>query len=296
MANWYFRRILTTSERRGQFNQKTWKIIPIKIKHIFSRFIHHRKKEEEVSYSGSFTTWAEAESQSEGYDQKNIFQKNLSALEQIMVGNKKCEKDTILYDDYQYSLPTILGINFAANQDNKPIYVLDYGGGFASSYFRNFGILKKFNLNWTVVEQDHIVEIGNQKFKGVDQISFLTRSLLQERYDDFSFHLVLLGSSIQFFANPSKILGSFSSQSLKSIVVEQTPFVENGSSKITIQNVREPVYEASYPVWHFNEVEFRSWIDPLFETEYRMVNPHVCNSCTGFTSHLIDFVFVNKSS
>jgi hypothetical protein len=107
---------------------------------------------------------------------------------------------------------------------------------------------------------------------------------------------VLLGSSIQFFANPAKILKSFYSQSLKSIVVEQTPFVESGSSRITIQNVKEPVYDASYPVWHFNEVEFRSWIGSQFETEFRMVNPHVSNTCSGFTSHLIDFVFVKKSS
>ena len=251
---------------------------------------------ETVSYSGCYTTWEEAESESKGYDQKNIFEKNLLALEQILVGNKKCEKDTILYDDYQYSFPTILGLNFASNQNDNPISVLDYGGGFASSYFRNYKILKQFKLNWTVVEQDHIVEAGIQKFKGINQISYLTNTQLQEHLDQFNFNLVLLGSSIQFFANPAEILKSFSSQNLRSIVVEQTPFVEGGSSRITIQNVKEPVYDASYPVWHFNETEFRSWIDPQFETEFRMVNPHVSNACAGFTSHLIDFVFVRKDS
>ena len=254
-----------------------------------------RNDNEVVSYSGNYTTWGEAEAESKGYDQKNIFEKNLFALEQILAGNKKCEKDTILFDDYQYSFPTILGINFALKQDGNTISVLDYGGGFASSYFRNYKILKQFKLNWTVVEQDHIVEIANQKFQGINQISFLTNTQLQEHVDKFNFNLVLLGSSIQFFANPSKILKSLSSQNLKSIVVEQTPFVKHGPSRITIQNVKEPVYDASYPAWHFNEIEFRSWIPPHFETEYRMVNPHVSNTCLGFTSYLIDIVFVRNN-
>lgn len=254
-----------------------------------------RNGNEVVNYTGNYSTWKEAESESKGYDQKNIFDKNLSSLEHILAGNKKCEKDTILYDNYQYSFPTILGLNFASNQDGNTISVLDYGGGFASSYFRNYKILKQFKLSWTVVEQDHIVDIANQKFKGINQISFLTNAQLQEHVNKFNFNLVLLGSSIQFFANPSRILKSFSSQNLKSIVVEQTPFVKHGPSRITIQNVKEPVYDASYPAWHFNESEFRSWIAPHFETEYRMVNPHVSNICLGFTSHLIDIVFVRNN-
>ena len=254
-----------------------------------------RNDNEVVSYSGNYTTWGEAESESKGYDQKNIFEKNLFALEQILAGNKKCEKDTILFDDYQYSFPTILGLNFALNQEDNPISVLDYGGGFASSYFRNYKVLKNFQLNWAVVEQDHIVEVGTQKFKDINQISFLTNAQLHESVDKFNFDIVLLGSSIQFFANPAKILKSFYSQNLNSIVVEQTPFVKHGPSRITIQNVKEPVYDASYPAWHFNEIEFRSWIPPHFETEYRMVNPHVSNTCLGFTSYLIDIVFVRNN-
>ena len=263
---------------------------------MFSKLVRNRRCEQTVSYSGSYSKWEEASSKSKGYFQKNILEKKILALDQILVGSKKCEKDTILYSDYQYSLPTILGLNFASNKDGTPIYVLDYGGGFASSYFRNLNILKKFNLNWIVFEQDHIVEIGNKKFEKINQISFINSSQLQEQYDDFNFNLVLFGSSIQFFPNPSKILNGFSGKSIKSIVVEQSPFVQKGPSKITVQNVKDPIYNASYPAWHFNEDEFRSWVDPHFDTEYRMVNSHVINDCEGFTSSLIDFVFVRKNS
>ena len=105
-----------------------------------------------VSYHGNYSQWKDAIAHSVGYQDDKILEKATQSFEKIISGEFKCERDTFLFDHFQYSLPLLLGLNFI-QQNEKKISLLDFGGSFASGYFRNFDVLKQFDLLWTVVER-----------------------------------------------------------------------------------------------------------------------------------------------
>ena len=79
------------------------------------------------------------------------------------------------------------------------------------------------------------------------------------------------------------------------MIFEQTPFVLSGSRQLTVQQIQEPIYDSSYPAWHFEENEFMTWIGDKYELRFKSHNPHVTNYCNKFTSTLIDLVFTETS-
>ena len=40
------------------------------------------------------------------------------------------------------------------------------------AFFRNLKVLEKYNLNWTIVEQEQLVTAGQEKLAKFNQISF----------------------------------------------------------------------------------------------------------------------------
>jgi hypothetical protein len=95
--------------------------------------------------------------------------------------------------------------------------------------------------------------------------------------------------------SPSDTIKNVIHQGVESIIFEQTPVVNAGERKLTVQEVKEPIYDASYPAWHFNEKELFDWIGPTFLLRHKSINPHVTNHCDGFESKLFDYVFTKKS-
>ena len=262
----------------------------------FSNSYFSRENKDCVSYTGPFSNWDDAVSFSTGYCNSTITQKAVSAITKILSGEKKCEKDTILFDEYQYSLPLLLGLNFTLKYIKQKITVLDYGGSFASSFFRNFDILSNFNVRWIVVEQEHIVNIAKEKLCHFKNLEFISISNLKIENPVLKYDVLLLGSSLQFLKNPGIELKILLKPCVKSLIFEQTPFVTSGSTKLTVQQIREPIYDASYPAWHFDENEFLSWIGNHYEIKYQTHNPHVRNECGNFTSTLKDYVFTETTN
>ncbi len=253
------------------------------------------EKKDCVTYIGPFNSWSEALNSSTGYYDPAITVKAVSALNKILSGEKTCEKDTILFDDYQYSLPLILGINYILKSIKGKIVVLDYGGSFASSFFRNFDILKGFDIQWIVVEQENIVEIARKKLNHFKELKFITDSDFKKTDNSFHYDIVLFGSSLQFLKNPSLEISKLLHRGLRSMIFEQTPFVVTGSRQLTVQQIKEPIYVSSYPAWHFEECEFMTWIGNKYKLRYKSQNPHVTNYCDNFTSVLNDLVFTKSS-
>ena len=248
-------------------------------------------KKECVTYIGPFNSWCEALNASTGYNDPAITKKAVSALNKILSGEKKCEKDSILFDEYQYSLPLILGINYILKSVKQKVTVLDYGGAFASSFFRNLDILREFDIRWIVVEQENVVKIAKQKLSSFKELEFISDSDFREKRGPIEYDVLLFGSSLQFLENPEFDITKLIDEGAKSLIFEQTPFVLTGSRQLTVQQIQEPIYDSSYPAWHFNENEFMTWIGNQYDLRYKSSNPHVTNYCNNFTSTLKDFVF-----
>ena len=178
---------------------------------------------------------------------------------------------------------------------NKPLTVLDYGGSLASTFFRNYDIINGLGFTWTIVEQDHLVKAANKLIHQIPNLKFLSVSDFKQQ-ENSGYDILIFGSSLQFMEKPKNLLGILYHDNLRSIIFEQIPFMEDGPTRLTIQKVKEPIYDASYPAWHFNENEFKSWIDRAFVQRLRSVNPHVVNSFGGHRSRLMDIVYTRKPS
>ena len=247
-----------------------------------------------VTYIGPFNSWRKAVKASAGYNDPAITKKSAAALDMILSGEKTCEKDSILFDEYQYSLPLILGINYIL-KSVKQVTVLDYGGSFASSYFRNLDILREFGVRWIVVEQDNVVQIAKAKLSSYKGLEFISDLDFRERRSTINYDVLLLGSSLQFLENPELDITKLIHKGPKSLIIEQTPFVLSGYRQLTVQQINEPIYDSSYPAWHFDENEFMTWIGNQYKLRYQSHNPHVTNHCNNFSSTLKDFVFTEIS-
>jgi len=260
---------------------------------FFSHFTPSVKKDC-VTYIGPFNSWSKALNVSSGYNDPSITKKSTAALDMILSGNKTCERDSVLFDEFQYSLPLILGINYILKSVSQ-VTVLDYGGSFASSFFRNLDILREFDIRWIVVEQDNIVQIAKQKLSRYKELEFIPDFDFREKRSILNYNVLLLGSSLQFFEKPQFELTKLIHEGPKSLIIEQTPFVLSGSRQLTVQQVREPIYDSSYPAWHFEEKEFMNWIGNQYELRYQSHNAHVTNHCNNFSSTLNDYVFTDVS-
>ncbi len=246
-----------------------------------------------VSYEGDYESWNYAKDASSGYNDIIIANKAEQSFKEILAGNYKCERDTFLFKEFQYSLPLLLGLNLTQKEVAK-INVLDFGGSFASSYFRNLDVLKEFDLQWTVIELSDLVRKARIMTKEFDQLLFLKEEDLDYLISTKAYNFVIFGSCLQFLENPEESASKVIHDSVKTIVVEQTPVKQNGTSKLTVQHVCKPVYESSYPAWHFAEDEIMSWFSEDFDLRYKFNGPHIVNECDGFQSQLEDYVFTRK--
>lgn len=246
-----------------------------------------------VSYEGNYLHWEDAVAASKGYEDSEIINKATQAFEEIVAGKHKCERDTFLYDEFQYSLPLLLGLNFMQRKVGK-IHLLDFGGSFASSYFRNLDIVQEFDLSWTVIEQTSIVQKARRMTKGTEQLLFFEERELESLISNRAYNIILFGSCLQFLEKPKAVVSKLLHDALQTVVIEQTPVTQNGVSKLTVQQVGKPLYESSYPAWHFDEKDLLSWFENAFQLKYRFNGPHVINRCDGFFSQLEDYVFTRK--
>ncbi len=258
-----------------------------------SNNLFRSKKKPTVSYHGNYSQWKDAFAHSVGYQDDKILEKTTQSFEKIISGEFKCERDTFLFNQFQYSLPLLLALNFI-QQRVKKLSVLDYGGSFASGYFRNFDVLKQLDLLWTVVEQANLVKRAYSMTRNYPDLCFKTENELNDLTSGMDYNVVLFGSCLQFLQNPKQIVEKLFHSKIEAIVIERTPIVYEENTKLTVQEIHEPIYESSYPAWHFSEKELMSWFTNDFELRYKFNGPHIINQCDGFQSQLEDFVFTRK--
>jgi putative methyltransferase (TIGR04325 family) len=126
----------------------------------------------QIVFEGPFSTWKEASLRSSGYDSKQILEKVLAATLKVKNGEAVFERDSVLFDEVEYSWPVTSALMWMAARNNGKLNVLDFGGALGSSYFQNRVFLDGLSeVNWLVIEQEKFVRVGNQKISD-DKLSF----------------------------------------------------------------------------------------------------------------------------
>lgn len=216
-------------------------------------------------YSGNYASWEEARAESGGYDSDVILNKVKDALLKVKNGEAIYERDSVLFDKIEYSWPLLAGLLWIASQNDNRLNIIDFGGSLGSSYFQNRGFLNHLReLCWNIVEQRKFVECGKRYFED-DHLKFYfdIDECRREQHPD----AILLLGVIQYLEKPYVLLEKILSLGFDVVIFDRTPFLKKGDDRISIQKVPPAIYDASYPVWFFNEKKF---ID-FFRGDYELV-------------------------
>lgn len=235
-----------------------------KIKRVIKRVL---KTQPVYGWSGDFASWEKAQKKCSGYDNSIIVNKVKDAVLKVKKGEAKFERDSVLFDEIYFFEPIVNALNSSV-KDNK-LHVCDFGGSLGSSYFQFKEQFKNLTeLKWTVVEQEHFVEIGNKEI-AYENLSF--QKTIDEALKVQTKQLLLLFSVLQYIPNAHELIKKLISYKFEYIIIDRTAFIERPNDRIAIQVVPPDIYEASYPCWFFNENNFLN----LFLKDYDLLNSFV---------------------
>jgi putative methyltransferase (TIGR04325 family) len=97
------------------------------------------------------------------------------------------------------------------------------------------------------------VDYGKELFED-DQLKFY--STIEECIAIHKPNVLLLSGVLQYLEKPYEWIEKFVGLGIPYIILDRTSFVESETDILTIQNVPESIYHASYPAWFFNESNF----------------------------------------
>lgn len=222
------------------------------------KLIRNLRRDHGFGFEGEFESWdaAAAVCGTAGYEEQNILQKTLASVLAVKNGQAVFERDSVLFDDIQYSWPLLGAILLAAADKKDELNIVDFGGSLGSTYFQNKKFLDALpqKIRYCVVEQTHYIDIGNEKISD-DNLRFY-KSISDFLSDVGEVHLLILSGVLQYLSNYFKVLDDLLSKEIKLVCVDRTPFVRGGGERIMIQNVPETVYAARYAHRFFIENKF----------------------------------------
>ena len=205
---------------------------------------------------GDYKTWEEAENVSTGYDAYEIIQKVRESTLKVKNGTAIYERDSVIFEEIQYSWPILAGLMFASAIHGGAIKVLDFGGSLGTTYFQNKKFLDKLqDVSWNIVEQKHFVDIGKTNFEDKKlKFYYDIESCIKQE----SPNVLLLSSVLQYIEKPYELLDKLLKNNFEIILIDRTSFSKT-KQKIKLQVVPPKIYRASYPCWFFDELEFSDY-------------------------------------
>jgi putative methyltransferase (TIGR04325 family) len=207
-------------------------------------------------YDGVYFDWSEAKKKTSGYEDDKVLEKVLAAAVKVDSGEAIFERDSVLFNHVEYSWPLLAALLLAAARDGGELNVLDFGGALGTTYRQNKKFLDQLGkVTWNIVEQEKTVAAGQANIKEKN-IKFWTS--LDECLEKEKINLIIFSASIQYIENPYDILGKILKKGIPDIIVDRL-VVSEREDFITIQTVPKTIYEASYPLWIFNENKFKEF-------------------------------------
>jgi putative methyltransferase (TIGR04325 family) len=217
---------------------------------IISKIIFYIIKSSKIRFEGNYHSWQSALEKSSGYQSENILRKVLASTLKVQSGEAEFERDSVLFEEIQYSWPTLAGLLWIAARNNGELNVLDFGGSLGSSYFQNrkfLGLLP--NVSWNIVEQEHYVQAAKQHLES----KFLKfYSSLEAYLKENSPNVILISAALQYVPEPINLINKLSSVGAQLLIIDRTPISLIPDHRLTVQRVPENIYSASYPMWIFS--------------------------------------------
>jgi len=247
---------------------------PVRLKSLIKKVIkapfnkktvHTPVVQKEHGWFGNYSNWSDAKIKCTGYDDSDILEKVKNSVLKVKNGEAIYERDSVLFDEIQYSQPLLDAFKTIAKENNNELNIIDFGGSLGSSYFQNRSFLTDLKtFNWNIVEQPHFVDCGKQFIEG-DQLKFYYN--IEEALKENKPHILFLSSVIPYFEYPYELIEKCINYGFDYIIIDRTAFIESEKERITVQIVPEFIYKASYPAWFLNEQKFVN----AFSSKYNLI-------------------------
>ena len=215
-------------------------------------------------FAGDYRNWPDAVAASEGYDSNRILEKVSSALTKVKSGEALYERDSVLFEEVQYSWPLLSALLWIASCSGNRLHLIDFGGSLGSSYFQNRRFLSHLSeWSWNIVEQANFVECGRREFE--DGILTFHRTI-EECRAVRSCNAILLSGVLPYVERPHEWLERIVAAGFEYIVIDRTPFLlKDERDRLTVQAVPAKIYKASYPAWFFGKTGFLRHFEGRYE-------------------------------
>jgi putative methyltransferase (TIGR04325 family) len=213
-------------------------------------------------WTGDFATWADAQKQCKGYDAAPILEQCKNALLKVKNGEFRYERDSILFQDKDYSWALLTVILKAAINNDFKVHILDFGGSLGSVYYQNKPFLDSIDLkefSWSIVEQKNFVECGKTCAEN-DVLRFY--NTIEDAVKIHKPTIILASGVLSYLETPYSWIDKFTALNPQFIILDRVPFLDINRDLITVQNVFTSIYDGSYPCWFFNEKPFINAFKP----------------------------------
>lgn len=199
-----------------------------------------------TAYKGPYPNWSYARAYTRGYGQDDILQRVFDATKKVLRGEAHYEQDGIAMLGTPPASHALTGLLLAPSLDHGRLSALDFGGGLASHFLRWRPTLSALpSLHWTVVEQEPFVVVGRQLFENERALSFHT-SISQLTVPP---NAALVSGVLQYLEDPHAILQELIATDCTVVILDRTPYSNDGTERIAAQFVPQRLGKASYPVW-----------------------------------------------
>ncbi len=252
---------------------------------LVNKAIRPLRKQEHEWFTGNFETFEEARAACTGYDEPSILHKVRAALLKVKNGEAVYERDSVIFDEVQYSLPLLTFLLYVASASNNNLNILDFGGSLGSSYFQNRKFLDRMqSVRWNIVEQPHFVACGKREFQNETLRFFDTVDACVNATQP---NALLLSSVLPYLPYPYSTLQEILAHKFEYILIDRTPFFRTDlPDRLAIEHVPSHIYQAEYPAWFFNKNKFIS----AMEAEYRLFETMPANDKLQLSGTNIDYL------
>ena len=209
-----------------------------------------------------YKSWEEAQSLCTGYSSDSITESVVESSRAVRDGIATYERDGVLFDRIQISWPLLASL-LGTPRESDVLRVLDWGGSLGSTYRQNLELINRSGLKveWTVLEQSHIAEIGNEEFQ-TDSLRFVSST---DSITGSNFDVVIFASSLCYLDSPQDAIREVHKLEPKRVVIDRTPVSKSGKDLIGVQKSGGALYKASYPIHVFAHGSIQQMMRPGFD-------------------------------
>jgi putative methyltransferase (TIGR04325 family) len=230
------------------------------------RFTDDSPAIEPIRCTGDYASWEEAKRESTGYADFEILAKTRASMLKVKSDPSLFERDSFLMTEPEYPFALITGLLRAALMQDGALSVLDFGGALGSSYFQCRRLLPIAKVRWSVVEQPAHVACGRAEIEDEELKFYLS---VEECLRSEQPKVLVLSSVLPYLPDPHALLAELLGLRFLNVIVDRTGFLLRDADRLTVQQVPEYIYKASYPAWFLSERKFLEHFEPSYRTVAR---------------------------